>query len=331
MVVNSGNANACTGQQGMRDAQQMAQLAAEALQARPDQVLVMSTGVIGQLLDMQKIARGIQAAARQLADDEAALQAAARGMMTTDTVLKIASRSIRLDGQPVQLTGIAKGGGMIGPRMATMLSILMTDAVLSGGEAQQLLSQAVDETFNCISVEGHTSTSDSVVLLASGKSQVWLSDQGRRTGFAGALGEVCLELARSIPNDGEGASHLIELQVLGCASRDDARQVARTVANSPLVKTAIAGADPNWGRIVSAAGYAGVDFDPECVELAINGTTLYRRGVPVAFDEARVAASIRQNRDTKITLRLGKEGEGIRFWTSDLTAEYVRINADYRT
>jgi glutamate N-acetyltransferase/amino-acid N-acetyltransferase len=194
-----------------------------------------------------------------------------------------------------------------------------------------MLADVVDETFNCISVEGHTSTNDTVLLLSSGHSDARLTDETSRGRFTGALREVCLELARAIPNDGEGASHLIEVKVVGCRSRHDARKVARTVADSPLVKTAIAGADPNWGRIVSAAGYAEVDFDPRDVDLGINGTTLYERGAPVPFDVERVSAAMRDSREIKIDLRLGQGPGEICFWTSDLTAEYVRINADYHT
>lgn len=331
VVVNSGNANACTGEQGHRDAEKMTDLAAAACGARADQVLVMSTGVIGERLDMEKITQGIRAAAQSLGDDGSSLLAAARGIMTTDTVPKISGRTITLDGKPVQITGLAKGSGMIGPRMATMLALVMTDADLPVDLGQPLLGRVVDETFNCISVEGHTSTNDTVLLLASGKSGAGPSDDESRVCFVSALRDVCLELARSIPADGEGATHLIEIEVLGCASRDDARHIARTIANSALVKTAIAGADPNWGRIVSAAGYAGVDFDPQAADLTLNGTTLYRQGTPVAFDAALVSASIRNSRETKIRLKVGNGDAGIRFWTSDLTADYVSINADYHT
>lgn len=331
VVLNSGNANACTGQQGMRDAESMARLAAMACGVQEEQVLVMSTGVIGEMLDMDKIRAGVSSAAARLGDDDPSLLAAARGMMTTDTVHKVAGRTIGIDNGSVQITGLAKGSGMIGPRMATMLGILLTDAVLSAETSQQILSEIVDETFNCISVEGHTSTNDTVLLLSSGQSDAAVSDAESRAQFMSALREVCLELARSIPNDGEGASHLIEVEVVGGNSLADARKVARTIADSPLVKTAIAGADPNWGRIVSAAGYAGVEFDPQSVDLSINGTTLFRQGTPVHFDVTQVSTSMRENRETKIVLRLGEGEAGVRFWTSDLTAEYVRINADYHT
>jgi len=356
VVVNSGNANACTGERGLQDARRMAGLAAAACGAEEDQALVLSTGVIGEFLPMDKIQRGIAAAAGKLASSEAALISAARGMMTTDTVHKLAGRSLGLSGRETQITGMAKGAAMIGPNMATMLGLILTDAALTPPAAQAALAAAVDETFNCISVEGHTSTSDTVLLLANGHAPVrrgspTLPEPGSverpattlghaggeplagndLAAFRGALGEVCEELARAIPADGEGTTHLISIEVSGCASRQSARQIAKTVANSPLVKTAIAGADPNWGRIVSAAGYAGVPFDPAGVSLRLNGFLLYQGGTPVGFDPRGVSQSIRNSRDTLIQLALSEGPVDTRFWTTDLTAEYVRLNADYHT
>lgn len=331
VVVNSGNANACTGQRGLDDARQMARLAAAACGAEEDQTLVLSTGVIGSYLPMDKIARGIEAAAARLATDEGALISAARGMLTTDTVHKLAGRSLLLDGRQVQITGMAKGAAMIGPKMATMLGLILTDAPVDPATAQAALAAAVDDSFNCISVEGHMSTNDSVLLLANGAVGAGPLGGDQLTALGQALAEVCQELARAIPADGEGASHLITIEVTGCPSRAAALEIARTIADSPLVKTAIAGADPNWGRIVSAAGYAGVPFDTAGVSLRVNGFLLYQGGTPVGFDAAAVSGSIRQNRDTLIQLEL-KEGDAMgRFWTSDLTAEYVRLNADDHT
>ncbi len=331
VIVNSGNANACTGQRGMNDSETMSRLAASACDLRAEQVLVMSTGIIGEPLDMAKISKGIESAAQQLGSTESSLIAAARGMMTTDTVHKIAGREILIDGKPVLITGMAKGAGMIGPRMATMLAVLMTDARLPAEHAPGILQEVVDDTFNCISVDGHVSTNDTVLLLASGKAANGPLVGPRRKTFTGALHEVCVELARSIPSDGEGASHLIEIEVRGCATKDDARKIAQAIANSPLVKTAIAGADPNWGRIISAAGYAGVDFSPEKLELRLNGTALFRKGSPIEHDAKAVSRSIRDNHETKIVLELDQGNACIRFWTSDLTLEYIRINAEYHT
>ncbi|MHC4180106.1 MAG: bifunctional glutamate N-acetyltransferase/amino-acid acetyltransferase ArgJ [Planctomycetota bacterium] len=332
VVVNSGNANACTGERGQQDAQRMAGLAAAACAAEEDQALVLSTGVIGEFLPMDKIEQGIMAAAVKLGSSEAALISAARGMMTTDTVHKLAGRSLELAGRGIQITGMAKGAAMVGPNMATMLALILTDAALTPEAAQAALAEAVDETFNCISVEGHTSTSDTVLLLANGQAAGGEPLAGDDlAGFRRALDEVCVELARAIPADGEGATHLISIEVSGCTSRQSARQIAKTVANSPLVKTAITGADPNWGRIVSAAGYAGVPFDPAGVSLRVNGSLLYRGGTPVDFDARGVSESIRNNRDTLIQLELSEGQADARFWTTDLTAEYVRLNAEYHT
>lgn len=331
VVINSGNANACTGDQGDKDAAQMAQLAAAQCGAEPRQMLVMSTGIIGEHLPMEKITGGIAAAGGKLSDDQASLTLAARGMMTTDTVEKIRSREVTLGDVDCQVTGLAKGAAMIGPNMATMLSVVMTDANVSAADAQAALSEAVVESFNCISVDGHSSTNDSVLLLASGAAGGPQLEGKALADFKTTLLEVCEDLAQSIPADGEGATHLITIEVHGCKSHGDAVQIARTVADSPLVKTAIAGADPNWGRIVSAAGYAGVPFNPDGVTLLINGLLLYEEGTPVAFDEAEVSASISDNRDTGIVLLLSEGAAAARFWTTDLTAEYVRLNADYHT
>lgn len=331
LVANSGNANACTGDRGLRDTLEMARLAAGTCDAAPEQALVLSTGIIGAYLPMEKIGAGIELAADQLGDDETALLNAARGILTTDSHEKMAARSVQLESRRVEIVGFAKGAGMIGPQMATMLAVLLTDAPLRPDTAQQILQQAVDASFNCISVEGHTSTNDSAILLASGKAggpELSGSDLMR---FAETLTMLCVDLARMIPADGEGASHLITIDVAGCATPRDARRIAQTVANSALVKTAVAGADPNWGRIVSAVGYAGVPFDPNQLQLSINGTLLFARGIPADFDASVVSEAMARNRETHIELVFDQGHAGTRFWTSDLTAEYVRINADYHT
>lgn len=331
VVANSGNANACTGPRGLEDARTMARLAAQAVGAEEDQALVLSTGIIGVYLPLDLIARGIEAAAAQLASDEDALVPAARGMLTTDTVHKLAGRTATVGGREIQVTGMAKGAAMMGPNMATMLAVIFTDAPLDKATVDRSLKAAVRDTFNCISVDGHMSTNDTVLLLANGAAGGEPFSGKELAAFDRVLGEVCVDLAKSIPADGEGATHLITLEIAGCADRDTALQIAKTVANSPLVKTAITGADPNWGRIVSAAGYSGVPFDPAGVTLRVNGFMLYRGGSPVDFDAKAVSDSIRQNRDTLIQLDFS-EGEGrTRFWTTDLTTEYVRLNADYHT
>jgi glutamate N-acetyltransferase / amino-acid N-acetyltransferase len=345
VAINSGVANACTGDQGDADARQMAAWAAEAVGAKPEEALVMSTGVIGSMLPMEKVHAGIQAAAKKLADDQQSLENAARGIMTTDTVPKLRGREVLIGGIPTRITGMAKGAAMIGPNMATMLALVMTDACLRKQDAQAALVDAMEESFHCISVDGHMSTNDTVLLLANGAatsnspSPSRGGDRGGAEPLAGkalddfrtTLFEVCEDLAQSIPADGEGASHLITVEVHGCRSRQDALKISKTIADSPLVKTAIAGADPNWGRVVSAAGYAGVQFDPTKVTLYINGLLLYERGAPVDFDAEAVSKSIAADRDTSVVIIFEEGKAAARFWTTDLTAEYVRLNADYHT
>jgi glutamate N-acetyltransferase/amino-acid N-acetyltransferase len=291
----------------------------------------MSTGVIGSMLPLDKIERGIQLAAGQLGDDEASLAKAARGILTTDTVPKVRGREVTIGGTPTRVTGVAKGAAMIGPNMATMLSLILTDARLRIDDAKSALASAVDESFHCISVDGHMSTNDSVILLANGAAGGPELAGRPLDDFRTTLFEVCEDLAQSIPADGEGATHLITVEVHGCRTRAESRRIAKTIADSPLVKTAVAGADPNWGRIVSAAGYAGVPFNPSKVTLHLNGLLLYERGAPVSFDAAAASESIAASRDTSIVLLLEEGRESARFWTTDLTAEYVRLNADYHT
>jgi glutamate N-acetyltransferase/amino-acid N-acetyltransferase len=331
IVINSGVANACTGQRGMEDALAMARLAAQACGAAEEQALVMSTGIIGEFLPMDKIEQGIASAAVKLGSNEPCLVSAARGMMTTDTVHKLAGRTVEIGGREIQITGMAKGAAMIGPNMATMLGVVLTDATLDPATAQTALKAATDKSFNCISVEGHTSTSDTVLLLAGGAAGGEPLAGDDLATFQAAFEEVCIELARAIPADGEGATHLISIEVDGCTDGGSAAQIAKTVANSALVKTAVAGADPNWGRIVSAAGYADVPFDPARVNLKINGILLYENGAPVEFDAETVSDAIRNNRDTLVQLTFGDGDANAQFWTTDLTAEYVRLNADYHT
>ena len=331
VAVNSGNANACTGQRGLQDAHTMAQLAATACGAGPDQALVMSTGIIGVFLPLDKIGAGIRAAAERLGSDEASFLAAARGITTTDKSHKVAGRTLELGGRTIRIAGMCKGAGMIGPRMATMLGVILTDAALAVPDAHAALVAAVDDSFHCISVEGHMSTNDTVLLLASGAADPTPLAGEELATFRATLRDVCIELAKQIPDDGEGATHLVTIDVQGAATREDAFRVAKTVAESALVKTAIAGGDPNWGRIVSAAGYAGVTFDPSRVALDVNGTSLYRDGTPVPFDAPAVSRSMRANRETHVLLTLGAGDAGVRFWTSDLTVDYVKFNADYRT
>ena len=331
VAVCSGVANACTGERGLRDAEEMARLAAKACGAEPDQALILSTGVIGAFLPMDKVSHGIMEAAAALGRSEASLVAAARGMLTTDTIHKLAGRTVMIGGREIQITGMAKGAAMMGPNMATMLALVMTDAALTPEIAQAALKTATNDSFNCMSVDGHMSTNDTVLLLANGAAGGEPLAGDDLAAFQEALNEVCVDLAKAIAGDGEGATHLVTIEVSGCANRASALEIAKTVANSPLVKTALHGADPNWGRIVSAAGYANVPFDPKGVTLRLNGFLLYENGSPVEFDGPEVSTSIRDNRDTLVQLDFSEGSTFLRFWTADLTAEYVRLNADYHT
>jgi glutamate N-acetyltransferase/amino-acid N-acetyltransferase len=331
VVVNSGNANACTGERGLADAKEMARLAATACSASEEQALVMSTGIIGEFLPMPIIAAGIAACAERLEANEEAFLSAARGILTTDKGVKAVSRSLTLGGQEVRIAGMAKGAGMIGPRMATLLGVLLTDAKLSASDAQRCLTAAVADSFNCISVEGHMSTNDTVLLLASGAATSAPLSGKDLAAFQAALTETAIELAKMIPDDGEGATHLMAIDVSGAKTREDAHRIARTIADSALVKTAVHGGDPNWGRIVSAAGYAGVPFDPAGVNLHVNGFELYKQGSPQKFDAATVSHSMQNTRETHIELSLAEGDAKVRFWSSDLTVEYVKFNADYHT
>ena len=226
---------------------------------------------------------------------------------------------------------MAKGAAMIGPRMATMLAFLLTDAPVWPNDLQPILSDAVENSFNCVSVEGHTSTNDTVLILSSTAATEPVLSGDDLTAFAAMVNSACESLARMMADDGEGSTHLITIDVEGCETREEARTIARAVADSPLVKTAIHGADPNWGRIVSAAGYAGVPFEEDELSLWINGVAVYQAGVPTDFDAPALSAQLRANRDVHFRLVLSRGTDRIRFWTCDLTAEYVRLNADYTT
>ncbi len=332
VATDSGVANACTGRRGLENARKMAEFAGEAVGARGDQTLVMSTGVIGVHLPMDRIAVGAELAAAKLGSSLKHFEKAATAMMTTDTKLKIVSRETTLsNGKTIRIAGMCKGAAMIGPNMATMLATLMTDAALAPEDAQKILRAAVEDTFNCVSVEGHTSTSDTVLFLANGAADSTELSGADLDAFAALLLDMCQELAPMIPGDGEGASHLITIDVFGAPDRESAKKLAQTVANDALVKTAIYGADPNWGRIVSATGRAGVPYDPSKVSLKVNGCLLYENGAPVDFDKEAVSKSIRDNRDTSFEIFFQEGDAKIRFWTSDLTTEYVHLNADYTT
>ena len=331
VVINSGNSNAATGERGIADAKRMTAIVAEQIQADPDDVLVASTGVIGRFLPMEILQAGIPAAAKELSDSAASFLLSARAMMTTDTFPKQATETIVIGGKTVRISGVCKGAAMIAPNMATMLCVIMTDAGITPDQAQKALRASVEDSFNCISVDGHESTSDTVILLANGASGITITSADASREFQQALDRVAMKLATDIIRDAEGAHHFVELNVTGCRSRDEAFKIAKAVADSPLVKTAICGADPNWGRIVSAAGYAGVPLIEADMSLVVNGFLLYQSGAPVDFDAKQVSSSLRDNRNVTIDLKLTHGTAHVRFWTCDLTKEYVELNADYTT
>ncbi len=331
VVVNSGNSNACTGEQGINDALWMTERIAGLLKCETDDILVCSTGVIGRFLPKEKLAGGFPEVVTRLSGDAQSFYHAARGMMTTDTFPKQATRTATINGKTVRISGAAKGAAMIAPNMATMLSVIMTDVPLTPAETQLMLREAVGQSFNCISVDGHMSTSDSVILLANGQSECGLVSVEQRGQIQTLLNEVAAELAQAIIRDAEGATHFITIDVKGTRTPEEAYRIAKSVADSPLVKTAIAGGDPNWGRIISAAGYCGVPFQEADLSLKVNGFALYRDGTPLPFNAGEVSASIKQHRETDVELVFTLGDASIRYWTSDLTAEYVRLNADYTT
>jgi glutamate N-acetyltransferase/amino-acid N-acetyltransferase len=328
-VVCSGNANACTGQRGLDDARRMATFAAATAGCRPEQMLVCSTGVIGRHLPMPKIEDGITRAGKALDAGAAALDRAAHAILTTDTRIKVATQAVTVGGTEVRLTGFAKGAAMIGPNMATMLAFVLTDAAVAPADLHSLARRAADASFNSVSVEGHTSTNDTLLLFANGQGQP-LQGEGLAR-FGAAATAVCADLARAIAADAEGATHFVTIEVEGLRDDAEAKRVAKAVADSPLVKTAIFGADPNWGRIVSAAGYAGVDFEEEHLSLWVGDMLLYQHGAPQPFDPSTASAYLKNNRDIHLRLRFTLGSGRCTFWTSDLTYEYVKLNADYTT
>ena len=331
IVICSGNANACTGQQGMDDARRMAALAADSLGFDAKQMLVCSTGVIGRLLPMQVMETGIPKAARELAAGSEALERTARAILTTDTRAKILhAGSANVHGAVVHITGFAKGAAMIGPNMATMLAFVLTDAAVDAADLAALAPLAADQSFNCISVEGHTSTNDSLIFLANGIAGPKLMGNALDEFRSAAIG-VCQELSRDMAGDAEGASHLITLHVEGTRTDTEARTIAKTVAESALVNTAFFGADPNWGRIVSAAGYAGVPFEERQLSLWLGDFLLYDKGTPLPFDAARVSGWMKANRELTARLIFTLGSGKCTFYTCDLTYDYVRLNADYTT
>jgi glutamate N-acetyltransferase/amino-acid N-acetyltransferase len=333
VIINSGNANACTGERGAADAESMTAAVAKHLVCEPSCVLVCSTGIIGHFLPMEKIEAGIPIGIAALGPAESDFEQAARAMMTTDTVQKQFVRDASINGTPVRVSGVAKGAAMIAPNMATMLAVVLTDAELTPEQADAILRHAVDRSFNCISVEGHTSTSDTVILLANGASGCGpIADGGEENAaIQQMISEVCLDLAQAIIRDAEGAEHFVQVIVRGAATSADAKVVARTIADDALVKTAITGNDPNWGRIVSACGRTGINLTERDITLDINHSRIFERGAPVAYDETALSNSMRDADQVTIEIALPFGEATANYWTSDLTQEYVRLNSEYTT
>jgi glutamate N-acetyltransferase/amino-acid N-acetyltransferase len=380
VVVNAGNANACTGKQGERDALRMCAIAASVAGCKPAEILPSSTGIIGHLLPMEKLERGIAEAGQNLGSSAEHATLFSDAILTTDTKRKTAAIQIKIGRERVTIAGVCKGSGMIGPRMAlstwsansvnaskspgshspglssasrrapratgasgargasrasripahaTMLAYLTTDANLPSSGLDKMMASATDVSFNAVTVDDHTSTNDTAVLLASGLGPTIRSARDL-SAFSAALNEVCESLARQIAADGEGATKVVTITVRRCKSAAVARAVARAVANSPLVKCAMNGNDPNWGRIVSAAGLAGVPFDPDRCTLTLQGTKVFRAGRPLSFDAAAVSRKLAAN-EVLVDLDCAAGATEATVWTCDLSKEYVAINADYHT
>jgi len=330
VTINSGNANACTGAQGFRDALLMAKLSADRLDLDPDQVLVSSTGVIGRYLPMDAIKPGIAEACGNLSAQSG--EAAARAIMTTDTVPKTAQAEVDLGGRTVRIGGMCKGSGTIHPNMATMLAYITTDAAVEPGLMTKLVRSVADRSFNQVTVDGDSSTNDSFLILANGAAgnDPVRADSVEAEQLEAGLVLVAQELARAIARDGEGATKLITVRVLDATSDQDAREAARAVASSSLVKTAVHGGDPNWGRVVCALGYSGAELALDRLHLTVGGLVVFERGAGVDVDLAAVRRAFEQP-EIEIVANLGL-GEGrSEAWGCDLSEEYVRINADYTT
>jgi glutamate N-acetyltransferase/amino-acid N-acetyltransferase len=325
VLINTASANACTGERGIANAAQCAAWTAEALGIRTEQVLVMSTGVIGTHLPMPRMRQGIQQLAAQLSDAPEAWQTAARAIMTTDTRPKLAHAAFG----DAALIGIAKGAGMIAPNMATMLSLIASDVRIAPDLLQRILRQAADESFNRIVVDGDMSTNDTLLMMANGLSGKQVDEQNAAA-FQAVLTALCVRLAQAIVRDGEGVTKFITLHISGARNVAEARQIGNAIATSALVKTAFYGGDPNWGRILAAAGRAGVPLDPTRLALWYNDFQLVADGAPLNYDEARAKLHAQQ-REIVVRLELGLGQAEVTLWTCDLSHDYVSINGHYRT
>lgn len=357
MIVNAGNANCCTGRSGMRAAQQTAAQVARLVGCQPGEVVVCSTGVIGVPLKLEKILAALPELSAGQSPAAESFSRVTHAIMTTDTRPKWASAQVRIGGREVRVLGCAKGAGMIHPNMATMLGFVVTDAAAPAALLQRALREVAGRTFNCVTVDGDTSTNDTLAIFANGRSDIRVgADLGvrplrrwrnRHTGadtqvcpyrqFVAAVEEVCRSLAMQIASDGEGAKRLVEIHVKGARSERDAKRAAETIATSPLVKTALAGADPNWGRILAAAGRSGIKFDPNRASIWLAGVKVFSRGRPLPMDDAAVSRAMDKPFVTVVLdLDLPRPSPLAprpcsRIWTCDFTHDYVTINASYRT
>jgi glutamate N-acetyltransferase / amino-acid N-acetyltransferase len=337
IVVNSGNANACTGRRGEKDARTMCALTANAIGCDAKSILPSSTGIIGHLLPMEKVTAGISAAAVALGNSGEHALAFMDAILTTDLKRKNAEIEVKIGRDKIVIAGVCKGSGMIGPRLqpplprqATMLAYLTTDAIAPAPLLRKLMWNACDDSFNSVTVDDHASTNDTACLLASGGSGLKLDTPASREKFAKALAEVCQSLAYQIAADGEGATKVVKVVVSGATTAPAAKAIARTIANSPLVKCAMHGNDPNWGRIVSAAGYAGVPFNPDKTTLKLQGVVVFRAGQPVPFDAEKTSELLKSPEViAELICGIGKASATV--WTCDLSKDYVTINADYHT
>jgi glutamate N-acetyltransferase/amino-acid N-acetyltransferase len=330
VVVNSGNANCATGRPGIQACEQVCREAGNLLGVPAEEIFPSSTGIIGVPLPVEKIRAGLPKLIAARSPSQRGVRAFTHAIMTTDTRPKIASARFRVSSREATILGIAKGAGMIHPQLATMLVYLFTDVGATPRELQPLLREACDHSLNCMSIDGDTSTNDTVLLLASGASGARVRDVRTRKKFSAALTAVCQSLAEQIVSDGEGVQHVIRLFVEQARSREEALLVARTIAHSMLVKTAWAGADPNWGRILAAVGRCGLPIDPARVQIFIARQKVCRNGVACGFSERQAHRNLAQP-VCDIRVQLGRGQHAVRFLTTDLTAEYVRINADYST
>ncbi|MDP4220030.1 MAG: bifunctional glutamate N-acetyltransferase/amino-acid acetyltransferase ArgJ [Bacteroidota bacterium] len=330
IVANSGNANACTGERGFGDAERMIELTAQSLGIPQNEVLVASTGVIGQYLPMEAIESGIPQAAALLSEHGS--DDASEAIMTTDTFAKNCAVRFMIGEKPITIGGIAKGSGMIEPNMATMLAFLTTDANIEDGLLQKIFRRGINRSFNRISVDGDMSTNDMAVILANGMGGNADITEGSPDAelFEAALDHVVISLAKMIARDGEGATKLVEIEVKGAASHSDAVAAARSVANSNLVKTAIHGEDANWGRILAALGYSGVDLFPEQIELSMNNLPILGKNYTILIDEQKAKVALAE-KDISLSIDLNQGTDSAIFWTCDLTKEYIHINASYRS